>query len=408
MKSYLWDTLSDCVSVYLVLFNCLQVTVQCKTIMSNDLFGGIEGGATRTSLVIYNGLGEKVVEHEVAESSNHWNMGMTECIYLLNQIVKDALKKSGKYPADTKLKCLGLCLSGCEEEETNAVLKQGLIKSHPNLAEDYIVCSDTIAPIAVAHGKGGAVIISGTGSNALLVNPSGKQARCGGWGHILGDEGSAYWIAYRAVKTCLDCDDDFEPLPPGATINATWNLVKSHFNIGNRSVGLETPSDERGVHAPQDDDCNARRNEMFELLTPFYANFSKPKVAQLCQKLSVEARNGDVLCKHLFESAGVQLGKMVQSLYKNAEKPLLERPGGLPIVCSGSVWKSWDLVKPGFVKQLARTDRGVLVKEISLIKLKTGHATGAAYLAAKHINYPFPVKNNDTCYVFYNYTAASS
>lgn len=29
-------------------------------------------GATRTSIVIYNGLGEKVVEHEVHESSNHW------------------------------------------------------------------------------------------------------------------------------------------------------------------------------------------------------------------------------------------------------------------------------------------------------------------------------------------------
>lgn len=381
MKSYLWYTLLDLhVSVfvcYLVFVN-LETAVQSRTIMSDDLFGGIEGGATRTSIVIYNGLGEKVVEHEVHESSNHWNMGMTECINLLNQIVKDALSKSGKYPAHTKLKCLGLCLSGCEEEESNAQLKQGLIRSYPDLAEDYIVCSDTVAPIAAAHGDGGAVIISGTGSNALLINPSGSQARCGGWGHVLGDEGSAYWIAYTAVKACLDCDDDFQPLPPGASINTTWRLVRDHFNIENR----------------------------FELLKPFYANFSKPKIAKLCEKLSVEAKKGDVLCQHFFQHAGVQLAKMVQSLYKNAEKELLNQPGGLPIVCSGSVWKSWDLIKPGFERQLAAKDR-VHVREISLIKLKAGHATGAAYLAAKHIQYPFPVNNNDTSYVFYNYTAKS-
>lgn len=382
MKSYLLDSLFVCLQLhvsvyYLLLFNCLESTVQCRTIMSNDLFGGIEGGATRTSIVIYNGLGEKVVEHEVHESSNHWNMGMTECIHLLNQIVQDALKKSGKYPPGTKLKCLGLCLSGCEEETSNAHLKSSLERNYPNLSEDYIVCSDTVAPIAVAHGHGGAVIISGTGSNALLINPSGKQARCGGWGHVLGDEGSAYWIAFRAVKTCLDCVDDFEPLPAGASINTTWRLVREHFNIENR----------------------------FELLSPFYANFSKPKVAKLCEKLSMQAQQGDVLCKFLFEQAGVQLAKMAQSLYKNAEKELLDLPGGLPVVCSGSVWKSWDLVRPGFERQLYVKDR-VHVKEISLIKLKTGHATGAAYLAAKHIQYPFPVNNNDTSFVFYNYKSS--
>ena len=95
---------------------------------------------------------------------------------------------------------LGLSLSGCEREETNSALLSKMREAHPKLSRHYDVCSDTVGTLHTATDSGGIVLIAGTGSNALLINPDGAIHRCGGWGHYLGDEGGAWWIAQKACK----------------------------------------------------------------------------------------------------------------------------------------------------------------------------------------------------------------
>lgn len=63
-------------------------------------------------------------------------------------------------------------------------------ETYPNVAENYIVSSDTEGSIAATSNKGGVTCIAGTGSNTLLINPDDTRAQCGSWGYMLGDEGS--------------------------------------------------------------------------------------------------------------------------------------------------------------------------------------------------------------------------
>ena len=124
-----------------------------------------------------------------------------------------------------------------------------MVSSHPGLSDHYDVCSDTVGTLNTATDSGGIVLIAGTGSNALLVNPDGSIHRCGGWGHYLGDEGSAWWIAQKACKVgkgyldifimtdrcCqvyFDHVDNLNNAP--ADINTVQELIFSHFNIQDR------------------------------------------------------------------------------------------------------------------------------------------------------------------------------
>ena len=77
----------------------------------------------------------------------------------------------------------------------------------PEMGDAFYVCTDTYGGIATASANGGIVIIAGTGSNCCLVNPDGTSANCGGWGHMMGDEGSGYHLAHLAIKTCFDAHD---------------------------------------------------------------------------------------------------------------------------------------------------------------------------------------------------------
>lgn len=151
------------------------------------LFICISRGATHSKCAIIDESGE-VLAIVHGPHTNHWIVGIAECARRIAKLVEQT-KTEAKIPETLQLKSLGLSLSGCEQEATNRELEDALRKDHPTVSENYVVCSDTVGSIASVSRKGGVCLISGTGSNAFLINPDGSIFGCGGWGHILGDEG---------------------------------------------------------------------------------------------------------------------------------------------------------------------------------------------------------------------------
>ena len=152
------------------------------------------------------------------------------------------------------------------------------------------------------------------------------------------------------------------------------------------------------------------------MLHHWYKAFNKPFYAQLTMKLVEGARNGDKLCQHLFYLAGVAMAKHLLGI-KHAidsvststrlneklaaplancsimvdirdilSQALYSGPIGLPIVCVGSVFKSWDLLKPGFTETLGiGSEDPPKLARFSAVRLTVPSALGAALLAAPSI-----------------------
>jgi N-acetylglucosamine kinase-like BadF-type ATPase len=73
------------------------------------------------------------------------------------------------------------------------------------------VVHDTRLVLAAAGLDAGIVLIAGTGSIAWGRRGDGAEARAGGWGHLLGDEGSGYWVAREAARRVLSAHDRGDP-----------------------------------------------------------------------------------------------------------------------------------------------------------------------------------------------------
>uniref|UniRef100_A0A6G1SE01 N-acetyl-D-glucosamine kinase n=1 Tax=Aceria tosichella TaxID=561515 RepID=A0A6G1SE01_9ACAR len=329
-------------------------------------FAGIEGGSTASSLVLLDESGKSLASLK-GPAMNPLLIGEQECLERINTAIEE-LKSDARLTQDQPISSLGLCLSGCVTDQDCEQLARRFMESWPHASSNCVAACDTIGSVYTSNCKAGIVLISGTGSNSVLFNSSGIKATCGGWGHLFGDEGSAYWIAWRAYKTILDDNDNFN-LAPYET-KRLREVLCNHFKISSEDqVGF------------------------------FYRDSDKRKFASLSRELYKSTKlQPDEAIDDIFKQAGRMLAKKIVALLKKADQETLET--GLNIICVGSVFNSWDLLEPGFVELLSGH-----LNNFRLLKLKCSSAYGAAKLAAKQVHHDLAL--HDTTELLFAYSATA-
>ncbi len=175
------------------------------------IFVGVDGGATWIRVFLVDRLGAELAAVQgptgatgVRPASSH-RPAADAVATRIEELVRRAANQGGCADA---LPARGLLagFSGAGSPEYRSALHEALCGT--DLAAEVRVTTDiNVAYMDAFATQPGMLLISGTGSILVARNEAGSELRVGGWGPLLGDEGSGYWIgmaAIRAVMKALD------------------------------------------------------------------------------------------------------------------------------------------------------------------------------------------------------------
>ena len=172
-----------------------------------DYVAGVDGGATKTVCIIADGEG-KVLGRGVSGPSNYHNASVSAVKKALLESIKTAASNAKLGRLRSKVACFGM--AGLDSPYDRKIISK-FIREEIKFSEKITVVHDSlIALYGATGGEPGLIVLAGTGSVAAGLSRRGEVKRVGGWGNIVGDEGSAYEIGREALRAFLHSYDGRE------------------------------------------------------------------------------------------------------------------------------------------------------------------------------------------------------
>jgi N-acetylglucosamine kinase-like BadF-type ATPase len=274
---------------------------------------GIDGGATHTAAVLADAATGAVVGRGEAGPSNIMAAGADAALRELNAAVAAAFANAKMPRGEVAAACLGL--AGVDFAGRDVILGWAELVS---LAKKVEVANDATLLFAAGTPDGwGLAVIAGTGSIAFTVDRNGKDARAGGWGYLLGDEGSAFRLGLLGLRAaCRAADEVGDP---------TALLPAFLAKLGATDPRRFIPAVYQGA-------------------------WDKAGIAGLAPVVLEAAAGGDPVARRIVDEEAVELARTAVGAVKRAGLPA----DGVPVALTGGLLLRSELFRTLFLAALRR------------------------------------------------------
>lgn len=310
------------------------------------MFLGVDGGGTKTAYALIDAAGHIHARH-VGPSVSHLAEGFARATELLIGGIGTTLAKAACTPASVTFAFIGLPSYGEDSATTSTMDEMPASLLEVN---QYRCGNDTVCSWAGSLGcKDGISVIAGTGSVAY-GQYAGREARAGGWGELIGDEGSAYWIAREGLNL-------FSRMSDGrASRGPLYELVRARFGI---SIDLDL--------------CARIYGESGAVRAVF---------AQFAIVVHEAAQAGDAQAAAIFDRAAKELVECVIAIRRS-----LSVPAGvvMPVSHTGGVFNGAAVASSAFRSALGASNLGFEYRA-PLYSPEFGAAIYAAQLAGQPLS----------------------
>jgi len=275
----------------------------------DDIVIGIDGGGSKTECWLAarsSAASPTVLGRGVSGPSNSQVVGFDRALASLDEAIDAAFTAAGLTCQVASAAVVGL--AGSDRDENRRAIEEWAQRRA--LAVRFRVVHDALPVLVAGASQGwGVALISGTGSLAFGQGPDGRSCRSGGWGFLLGDEGSGYSIARAGLRAAARGAEG-----RGPATRLTDAFVR-HF----------------GVRAPL---------EMIAAVSPMADD--RAAIAGLAEVVFGVAEGGDAMGRAILDHAAMELGAMVIAVAR-----MLGFVAGFPLVLSGGI-----LLRHGVLRDL--------------------------------------------------------